>query len=271
MKLAAALVSLILGTVATVAAAENGGSGGALPPAYWPLLGRYAHYDVVAYVEPIPFGEFRSLVITYGFTDFTLDPDGRLREQETFCHASHKSNQPVSSQVADAFTRAIGPKPAFPTWQWDGSVLHLWRPETPTLLGMDLPEGEVLPLGPLAADDSRIRDDDQDGKPGVTVKLRLIGFFDAELYLARRERFAYELSWRPTVAGRAPLSGVVHDRSEQLILGAEPSWLGRAANPQQYGDLSQSPMVLVPVAADLACDQLMAQREALFPAEPEVW
>ena len=134
------------------------------------VAGRYAHYDIVAYTAKILFWEMRTLVITYGVTEFKLDDTGRLISSSRYCHASHKSNFPFKSEVPDAFTRAIIPRDAFVDIRRDQDGLSLWRPETPTPIGIRMEDpDQPLPKDPK---DPRIADDDGDGKPGVTVKIR---------------------------------------------------------------------------------------------------
>ncbi len=94
------------------------------------ILGRYAHYDVVAYEQDMPLGHARSLVISYGFTDYSAK-DGRLLSTESFCHSEYKSNLPMTSTVPDAFTRAIVPAVTPVEVRNQGGAFHILRPETP--------------------------------------------------------------------------------------------------------------------------------------------
>jgi hypothetical protein len=227
------------------------------------VAGRYAHYDIVAYTAKILFWEMRTLVITYGVTEFKLDDTGRLLSSSRYCHASHKSNFPFKSEVPDAFTRAIIPRDAWVEIRRDQDDLSLWRPETPTPIGIRMEDpDQPLPKDPS---DPRIADDDGDGKPGVTVKIRLYDRFDTELYIARREIFAYAL--KPQADGT--LSGYVSDHSEQLILGSPFPPLRKQNAPTQNPDLTLSPILLVPIDESYDCERMMEERDVLFPAEPD--
>lgn len=227
------------------------------------LAGRYAHFDVVAYDDTTPIGDMKSLVITYGFTDLTVEGD-HFVEAETFCHAEQTSNLPIKTTVADSFTRAILPRIAVPVVTTSGGQIKLNRPETPTGLGIRLADARLDAL-PSDPNDPRISDDDHDGHPGVTVDLDL-GFFKGQLYLARREIFAYEMTY--VADGR--FEGVVHDRSEQLTVGANPSFLATPHHPVQNADLSKSPIILRRIGADYTCERLMAERDQWFPPAPSV-
>ena len=232
------------------------------------VVGRYAHYDVVAYQEQIFVAEMKTYVITYGISELSLDESGRLIATDRFCHATHKSNLPFKSEVPDSFTRAIVPRTAEVEVRDNNGQLSLWRPETPTPIGIKL----ASPNDPLPKDprDAVPVDDDHDGKPGVTVKIKLYDRFDTELYIARREIFAYALNLDETTG---QLKGYVSDHSEQLVLGSPLPFLRAQRSPTQNPDLSLSPIILVPITTDdsFDCDKLMEERDQLFPAEPAIW
>jgi hypothetical protein len=252
----------VMALQASFARAEAGSFGPTKDEFMNEVVGRYGHYDIVAYDAPLPMRTMRSLVITYGFTDFHLE-GGELIESETFCHASYKSNMPMVTKVSDAFTRAIVSRSTPVTLVQGDQGWVIFRPETPTLIGVSLPEGEPLPTDPHEVVP---QDDDHDGHPGVTVDIKIFGLIPAQMYIARRERFAYELTRREDRA----LVGVVRDHLEQLILGASHRFLATPNNPHQNPDLSQSPILLVPVSQDYDCERLMQERDQLFPREPRI-
>jgi hypothetical protein len=129
---------------------------------------------------------------------------------------------------------------------------------------LDDPATEPLPVDPA---DPRIVDDDGDGKPGITVTVRVSDDLAGEVYLARREIFAYEASLvEPDL-----LSGTVTDRSEQLVIGAsDPAFATTGGDFVQHPDLTKSPILLRRVGPDWDCDRLAAERDRLFPPTPDV-
>ena len=226
------------------------------------MEGHYAHYDVVAYDGETPNGPLSTFVVSYGFTDLIIE-NGELVEYDSFCHAEHKANQNLVTTFPDEATQAIVPRSAVvDVYQEDGEW-KIWRPATPTLLGIDGDPDVPLSMDP---NDPLINDDDNDGKPGVTVFVKLYGFIEGEIYLARREIFQNEM----TLYSDGSLRGTVIDDSEQLVVGASLDILNAPNNPDQWEDLGLSPIVLVPIADDIdTCDELMAIRDSLFPSEPE--
>ena len=232
----------------------------ALDPTASALVGRYAHYDVVAYEGD----GLKNLIISYGFTDLTAK-DGKLWAKESFCHADQRSDQPIETSISDAATSAIKPVPTPVTVSVKDGKVTLARPETPTGIGIHLedPANDKLPTDPS---DPRVADDDHDGKPGITVRIKVSEDFQGELYIARREIFAYNVEKQDD----ASLVGTVSDRSEQLVVGATDEVFNRTANWAQHPDLTKSPIVLVPVKGTWDCTRLMASRDDLFPPAPVV-
>ena len=145
-------------------------------------------------------------------------------------------------------------------------ILTIHRPATPTPVGIALedPANDRLPTDP---NDPRIVDADGDGNPGITVKIRVTDDLTGELYIARREIFA----WDAVLVTPDRLEGTVTDGSEQLVIGAsDPIFATSKAQWVQYPDLSRSPVVLVRVDPSWDCERLAAERDALLPPTPDI-
>ncbi|GIK15289.1 MAG: hypothetical protein BroJett003_02530 [Planctomycetota bacterium] len=226
------------------------------------MAGHYAHYDIVAYEGETANGPLSSFVVSYGYTDLVIE-DGELVAYDRFCRANYIANQNFDTIFSDAATQAIQPPGVIVDVYEEDGVWKLWRPATPTLNGID---GD--PNVPLSMDrnDPLIRDDDNDGKPGVTVSVILFGFIRGEIYIARREIFANEM----TLYSDGSLRGNVIDDSEQLVIGASLPILDTPSNPPQRRDPGLNPILLIPVSQNVdTCEELLAIRDSLFPPEPE--
>ncbi len=226
------------------------------------MAGHYAHYDIVAYEGETANGPLSTFIVSYGFTDLVIE-DGELVAYDRFCSAEYIANQPFDTIFSDAATQAIQPPGAIVDVYQEDGAWKLRRPATPTLNGID---GD--PSVPLSMDrsDPLISDDDNDGKPGVTVVVILFGFIRGEIYIARREIFANEMA----LYSDGSLRGSVIDDSEQLVIGASLAILDTPNNPPQRRDPGLNPIILIPVSDDLdTCAELMANRNLLFPPEPQ--
>lgn len=224
------------------------------------LVGRWAHFDVVAYQDDV----IKTLIVSYGFNDFSLAGE-TLVDQGSFCFSEQRTDQPIETSLSDAATQAIRPPPTPVTVDASGPALTISRPASPTPVGirLDDPVNESLPTDPT---DPRIVDDDGDGKPGITVTIRVGDDLSGELYLARREIFAYEA----VLVGSDRLEGTVTDDSEQLLIGASDPLFLAESDWRQHPDPTKSPLILVRVDETWDCERLAAQRNSIFPPTPEV-
>jgi len=229
------------------------------------MVGHYAHYDVVAYEDTTTRTTMRSFIISYGFTDFYMD-EGRLMQSDRFVHAEQKlSKKNATSEFSKEAVQAIKPRVQEVELSLKDGIWHLYRPATPSLLGI---EGD--PSQPLSTDpeDPRLTDPDRDGHPGVTVKISVGRFFKGEIYITRREIFSNYL----TLNSNGTLSGYVVDRSEQFVVGASKKILNQESNSVQHPDPGLSPVLLVPVDPDIdTFEELMEVRDEIFPEEPEFY
>ncbi len=227
------------------------------------LVGHYAHYDVVAYEDTSTRTTMRTFIISYGFTDFYME-DGKLMQSNRFLHAEQKlSNKDARSYLSDEAVQAIKPRAQEVELTQKNGTWHIYRPATPSLLGI---EGD--PDQPLSKDpaDPNITDPDMDGHPGVTVHISVGKFFSGEIYITRREIFNYYL----TLNDNGTLSGYMVDESEQFVVGASKKILEQESNSIQHPDPGLSPILLVPIDKDIdTLEELMAIRDDIFPKEPE--
>lgn len=236
---------------------------GDLESAQQTIAGHYAHYDVVAYEDTSTRTTMRTLIISYGFTDFYLE-DNKLMQSDRFVHAEQKlSKKNAKSVFSDEAVQAIQPRVQEVQLSQKDRIWHIYRPATPSLLGI---EGD--PLQPLSNDpkDPNLTDPDQDGHPGVTVQISVGKFFKGEIYLTRREIFTNYL----TLNNNGTLTGYVIDESEQFIVGASKKILTQESNSIQHPDMGLSPVLLVPVDPNIdTLEELLEIRDEIFPEEPE--
>jgi hypothetical protein len=230
-----------------------------LPEGAEDLVGRYAHYDVVAYADEL----MKTLIISTGFSDLELR-DGELWNVQRFCHADMANDQNIETTMSDAATSAIVPIDTKVEVTLEDGKLRVVRPATPTGIGIEFedPANDVLPTDP---NDPRIVDSDGDGNPGVTAHIKLNEEIEGDLFLARREIFAYDV----TQESPDRLVGTITDSSEQLVIDATNPLFLTPAQWVQLDDPERNPVIWQRVADDMDCAQLAAERDELFPPNPE--
>lgn len=229
------------------------------------IVGHYAHYDVVAYEDTTTKTTMRSFIVSYGFTDFYLE-EGKLIQSDRFVHAEQKlSNPKASSSLSDEAVQAIKPRVQEVELSFADSSWQLYRPATPSLLGITGDPSKALSTDP---NDPNLTDPDNDGHPGVTVKINVGDFFEGEIYITRREIFSNYL----TLNSDGTLSGYIEDKSEQFVVGASKKILSQPSNSVQHPDMGLSPLLLVPIDPEIDTpEELMQIRDKIFPEEPEFY
>jgi hypothetical protein len=227
------------------------------------LVGHYAQYSVVAYEDTTTKTTMRTFIISYGFTDFYME-DGRLMQADRFVHAEQKlSRKNATSAFSSKAVQAIKPRVQEVELSLRDGTWYLYRPATPTLLGITGDHSQPLTKDPA---DPRITDPDGDGHPGMTVGIAVGKFFKGEIYIIRREIYENHVIWNPD----GTLSGYVTDRSEQLVVGASKKILEQESHSLQHPDAGLNPLLLVPVDPDIDTpEELMEIRDELFPVEPD--
>jgi hypothetical protein len=227
------------------------------------IVGHYAHYDVVAYEDTTTRTTMRTFIISYGFTEFYLE-DGKLMQSDRFVRAEQKlSNPNAVSKFSDEAVQAIKPRVQEVELSLKDGKWHLYRPPTPSLLGINGDPSKPLSTDP---DDPNLTDPDMDGHPGVTVKISVGKFFEGEIYITRREIFTNYMTLNPD----GTLTGYVIDESEQFVVGASKKILAQESNNIQHPDPGMSPVLLVPVDPEIdTLEELMEIRDEIFPPEPE--
>jgi hypothetical protein len=229
------------------------------------IAGHYAHYDVVAYEDTTTKTTMRTFIISYGFTDFFIE-DGKLMQSDRFFRAEQKlSRKNAISSLSDDAVKAIKPRIHEVELSFHNGRWQLYRPATPSLLGITGDPLEKLSTDP---DDPRLTDPDMDGNPGVTVKISVGKFFEGEIYITRREIFSNYL----TLNYNGTLTGYVVDSSEQFVVGASKKILTQPSNSVQHPDYGLSPILLVPIDPEIDTpEELMQIRDEIFPPEPEFY
>ena len=97
----------------------------------------YAHFDVVAYEDTSTRTTMRTFIISYGFTDFYME-DGKLMQSDRFVRAEQKlSNPNAVSKFSDEAVQAIKPRVSEVDLTIKDGVWHMYRPPTPSLLGIN--------------------------------------------------------------------------------------------------------------------------------------
>jgi hypothetical protein len=163
------------------------------------------------------------------------------------------SSNLVKMHLPPAFRRALPPVRTNARIAKKGDKTTFTQAAQTLVVGAQLarPESERLPS---RKDDARISDPDNDGKPGVTVKVS--GIVNGEIYLVQRS--TSRLTGYKTSGG---FEGRISFTNEQSILGASRSVLKRPTNAKP--DPSRSRFRLYRARSGTSCAQAMRRAKDL--------
>ncbi len=197
-----------------------------LAPVLPDLSGTWAVLQVSAQIGAVPILGERPRNGTSLALSVVAQGGTRLHGTESACSTTlDLGTSLVTMEIPAAFIASL------PATQWDAELSWTgvaWRFERPwvtTVNGAVLADPLNDPL-PTSPDDPRVVDQDGDGKPGLTVRITIIGFISGEVYVVQRDRSRLV----GTVVSADAIDGLLEWTSEQSVLGASSSaFLGGTA------------------------------------------
>ena len=195
---------------------------------------------------------------TVGFIRFTIheSPDGLMATEET-CHIEIRRPEvpEVTTLIPEAFTASIPIAKRGVLVSDDGAIIFTQIIE---LHGVHLVDRQNDPL-PADAEDPRIFDQDQDGKPGLTVQIG--GLLEGEIQLVQRNH--------TRLVGQRNgdrMHGLLEWESEESILEASNDLLKIPVPVEKHRESALSYFTAVKIDEAMSCVDITAQGDALFEA-----
>lgn len=249
----------------------TGGSGGGIPslcvsstPAQdvKDVSGHWAFREVGSQLVQAPgfTTQFHTSVTSLLLVDLTQSGKD-VTMKASYCSQTVDTDSVVKTVLPDAFVKALAPYTRHGTYEVTGGVGHFKLPDFIEVLGCNLasPAQDALPTDPT---DSRVFDQDKDGKPGMTVKLT--GLIDGEAYVVQRTTSSFD----GAAVTKDKLQGKVGFKSEQIILDSQPSTI-KNASPKGSVDPeacnSNFDAARLPAGAD--CQYIISNADTLFPVK----
>jgi hypothetical protein len=173
-----------------------------------------------------------------------------------FCnqYAEQDATAPAQLTVPESYVRALKPFERTGTYAaGDAGVNVLWLPMYPEVVGAALADPANGPL-PTDPSDPAVYDQDQDGNPGITVKVS--GIVSGDLYVVQRQKD--EL--KGIAISNDRVVGSYSFTSEQNILATNPTALKLLATQTALTDSREcaSTFVMVRLAAGATCADVLA-------------
>ncbi|MGB9758003.1 MAG: hypothetical protein ACPLRP_03335 [Candidatus Bipolaricaulaceae bacterium] len=184
------------------------------------LSGFWALFQVIAEHWDVPLvGERLRRVIQVAKIRIEQDDENIVLWSEEVCYMAFDTGTSlVQLSVLPEFLEKVRVGPIRGKLVPEGNrYLFLVSPYL-VLNGVELSDpADPLPTSP---DDPRVRDQDGDGKPGFTVRVRILGLISGETYVVQRLKQEY----RGAVLGPDLIRGQILWEDEQVTLGASASF-----------------------------------------------
>jgi len=224
------------------------------------LSGSWAMVQVTSDYVEYPFAGRRKRT-TYLMLRLEIDQSGTsLLIRETHCSAYVDDGTDfVATEIPGAFLRSIGEVERTASLHRDGSGWRFVYPWGVTVHGAVLEDPARDPL-PTDAEDPRVFDQDEDGKPGITVRVTILGLGGGEVYAVQRLTKHLE----GPVISEDRLEGLIDWTNEQVIIDAQEELLKMDVRAEADPVAENSRFVAVRVPADLPCVELAVIWRVLF-------
>ena len=220
----------------------------------WPdLSGSWALFQVISDYWDVPLLGERPRRI-YQIAKIHVDQNGGdllLRSEAICAMVFDMGTALVQISITPEFLAAVKIGPLSGKLARSEGGIAFLIPEFFVLNGVCLADPYSEPL-PTAPDDPRVVDLDGDGKPGFTVKVRVMGLFSGEAYVVQRLRQEY----RGTVLRPDHIRGTITWKDEQVTLGASASFFLIPGKGRPDPDPNRSFFVLRRIWGDESCEEL---------------
>ena len=221
------------------------------------VVGTYAARMIVTTMQEVPLlGPSEATSTSIGLT--TIARTGEAFEMvEAGCHVEAASGGGVMTEIPDVIAQTTPASASQLSFAREGEAIVWSRPQTITLVSVALtdPAAEALPT---SGTDPRVLDQDNDGNPGVTVKVS--GLATGDIFVVQRNRTAYQGS----LDGDGLLSGLISDASDQSVVGSSNPLLNQNIPTTPHEDPSRSTIELVRVDDSYDCARVVSEAGALF-------
>jgi len=169
------------------------------------------------------------------------------------------SSSLATTTIPDAFMRSLRPHAREATLHHQGGEITFEQVPYLEVRGVILenPETDSLPTDP---DDPRVFDQDEDGLPGMTVHVNILGLIEAQIYVVQRVQ--YELQGAVISTNR--VEGLIRWTDEQVVLAATSPLLMADSDSAPDPDPTKHIFAMLRAQEDWTCDWLREHWRVLF-------
>ena len=220
----------------------------------WVMLQVYPRIALVPMVGASTQTSYVVLQIDVGQEDLSLEMSG------SYCFTVIEETSPLATtEIPDAFMKSIRPAPDTARLQEQDGQFIFQQGTHLEIRGAVLGDPETDDL-PTESEDPRVFDQDQDGFPGMTVNINLLGSMKEQIYVV--QRFQYELEG--VVVSPDRIEGLIHWTDEQVTLAATNPMLLASSASEPDPDPSKHIFIMLRAQEDWTCDWLREHWRDVF-------
>ncbi|MEM1349970.1 MAG: hypothetical protein AAGI01_15525 [Myxococcota bacterium] len=229
---------------------------GAADPGAPDLSGRWAQLQVTTSVADLPIiGDVTSTTTSVLVLDVTQSGSTLVLTEQVCSIDLSSTSKRVRTLFPKAFTRAVSGRVKRAHLTRDGSTIRFTQKRDYAFLGAKLKRSGSLPDEP---DDPRVFDQDGDGHPGVTVRIR--GAVDGDIYVVQR-------SWDEMygeLLDEDHFDGHVKWKTEQSVLGATSIFLKSSPDSRAHASPARNYFRTTRLPQGKGCAHALKHRDTLF-------
>jgi hypothetical protein len=224
------------------------------------LSGTWAHMQVYSQYATFPLvGRVRN-VTTVILRVQAEQTGSTVIMHDTYCSTTIDNGTILASTVIpDAFLASLAANPRIAALEQTEDGVRFVQEWYTEIRGARLDDPEREPL-PTDAEDPRVFDQDGDGKPGMTVKSKIIGLISGETYVVQRVH--YRLIG--TVIDPDTIEGLIEWTNEQITIGASSSFFASDIKPSVDPVPENSAFIARRIDPEMDCAALKESWRKLF-------
>lgn len=186
-----------------------------------------------------------------------------LRMTDSYCLTFVDDGTPlVTTEIPTGFMAALRPRTRMATLSETGGQVAFVQQPYLEVRGavLENPETDDLPVDP---EDPRVVDQDDDGNPGMTVSVKILGIIEGQTYVVQRVR--YVLSGVVVAPDR--IEGVIDWSDEQVVIEATNPLLKVDTIGYPDPDPTRHIFVMIRMQESWTCEWLGEHWRELFDVE----
>ena len=227
------------------------------------LSGDWVMLQVYPLVAELPLGGSSSQT-SYVVQFVTVEQsEAELLMTDHYCFTVVEDDSPLSNTVIpDAFMAALRPTPRTATLEDGDGETRFLQERYIEVRGAVLEDAANDPL-PTTLDDPRVFDQDDDGSPGMTVGVKLLGILNEKIYVVQRVQYALS----GVVVSPDRIEGSVDWSDEQIVLDATSSMLMAESSSRPDPDPTNHIFIMLRLQEAWTCEVLREQWREVFGVE----